>query len=280
MNCDALQKPFLIIEAGKNNKHYWSELLASRELFFFLTWRDVLILYKQTAIGILWSFIRPALMMAVFTVVFGRLANLPSPGNAPYALMVLAGLLPWQLFSQAIQNSSESLIRNTAIISKIYFPRLLIPLSTIFATLIDFVIALVFYLLLVLYYQHLPDWRILTMPFFLLLALLTATGIGLITSALNVYYRDFKHIIPFLLQIGLYASPVGFSSAIIPKKWHLVYALNPMASVIEGFRWSLLGENNALSLPGLLTSTTVMLLLLVCGIRLFRKMENTFADKL
>lgn len=268
----------LIIEAGRTEKHYWADLWRYRELFYILSWRDIAVRYKQTVIGILWAVLRPLLTMLVFTVIFGKLAKLPSDGNAPYALMVFAAMLPWQFFATSVSESSNSLIGNTQLITKVYFPRVIIPISSVITSFIDFLISFAILIILMVYFQFAPNWNILFLPIFLLIAFLTAAGIGLYITALNVKYRDFRYIIPFLVQFGLYISPVGFSSSIIPEKYRLLYSLNPMVGVIDGFRWAILGGESTIYLPGFLMSIGVMLFFLILGIRKFRKMEKTFAD--
>ena len=270
----------LIIQAGKQNSRYFADLWRFRELFFFLTWKDILVRYKQTVVGVLWSVLRPLLTMLTFTLVFGKFGKMPTEGTAPYALMVFAALLPWQLFSNAIGESSNSLIANADIISKIYFPRIILPISSIMTAVVDFAIAFALYLFLMLWYHVVPGWQILLIPFFTLLALLTAVGGGLIVAALNVSYRDFRYIVPFIVQFGLYVSPVGFSSRVVPDAWRLVYSLNPMVGVIDGFRWCLLGEDVAFYWPGFALSVGVTTVLLVAGYKLFRSMEVGFADKI
>lgn len=272
--------PTLVINSQPGAGHYWTELWRYRELFVFLTLRDVLVRYKQTVIGILWSVLRPLLTMAVFTLVFGRIAQMPTEGSAPYALMVFAALLPWQMFANAVQESSNSLVTNADMISKVYFPRMIVPLSAVMTAIVDFLIAFVLFLLMMLAYGLVPGWQVLLLPFFLLLALGTAVGAGLVISALNVSFRDFRYIIPFIVQIGLYVSPVGFSSSAVPEGWRFVYALNPMVGVIDGFRWCLLGSDVAFYWPGLVASVAVTGLLLVAGFVVFRKTERTFADKI
>ena len=268
----------LIIEPGKASKQYWLDLWRFRELFLILSWRDISVRYKQTIIGILWAFIRPLLSMVVFTVVFGKIAKLPSEGSAPYAIMVFAAMLPWQFFASAVQESSNSLIGNSQLISKVYFPRLIIPSSSIITGLIDFAISFVVLLLLMVFYQFPPTWNMLLLPIFLLIALATALGLGLFITSLNVKFRDFRYVIPFIIQFGFYISPVGFSSSVIPDKYRLWYSLNPMVGVIEGFRWAILGEGSQPYWPGFMLSLGVMLFFLWLGIRTFRKMEQTFAD--
>lgn len=268
----------LVIEPGRAEKNYWLDLWRYRELFLILAWRDVSVRYKQTIIGILWAFIRPLLTMVVFTVIFGRIAKLPSDGNAPYPLMVFAAMLPWTLFANALSESSNSLINNANLIGKVYFPRLIIPAATLVTAFIDFLISFTILLGMMVWYQFLPDWPILLLPAFIILALLASLGPGLWITALNVKYRDFRYVIPFVVQFGLYVSPVGFSSGVIPERWRLLYSLNPLVGVIDGFRWCLLGGNSPLYLPGFLLGLVVIALFLWLGISRFRKTEKTFAD--
>jgi lipopolysaccharide transport system permease protein len=267
----------IVIEPGRTELHYWKDLWRYRELFFFLSWRDILVRYKQTVIGIAWSVIRPLLTMIVFTVVFGTLANLPS-GGVPYPIMVFAALLPWQFFANSLSESSNSLVGNAHLISKIYFPRLIIPTSAMITSFVDFLISGVILVLLMLWYQFIPDWRILVLPAFILLAFAASMGCGLWLTALNVKYRDFRYIIQFIVQFGLYISPVGFSSSIVPEKWRLLYSLNPMVGVIDGFRWAILGGDFEIYWPGFFLSVALVTLILVTGIIYFRKTEKTFAD--
>ena len=215
----------LIIEAGRAEKHYWADLWRYRELFYILSWRDITVRYKQTVIGVLWAILRPLLTMIVFTVIFSKLAKLPSDGNVPYAIMVYAAMLPWQFFSSSVSESSNSLVDNTQLITKIYFPRIIIPISSVVTSFIDFLVSFAILILLMIYYQFAPSWNIIFLPVFLLIAFLTATGVGLYITALNVKYRDFRYIVPFIVQFGLYISPVGFSSNIIPEKFRLLYSL-------------------------------------------------------
>jgi len=267
----------IVIEAGRGARRYWSDLWLYRELLYFLAWRDIVVRYKQTAIGVAWALLQPLLLMIILTFVFGRLAKLPS-GNIPYSLLVLCGLLPWFFFSQAFSNASSSLIGNANMVSRIYFPRMLIPLSAVVVCLVDFGITFGLLILFALVSGVLPDWRVIALPGFLLLAIATAVGAGLWIAALNVKYRDFRYVVPFLVQIGMYISPVGFNSVLVPDKWRIVYALNPMVGVIDGFRWSLLGGRTELFLPGLFLSVLLSLALLVSGIAYFRSTERYFAD--
>jgi lipopolysaccharide transport system permease protein len=266
-----------VIEAGRTERHYWMDLWRYRELFYFLAWRDVLVRNKQTVIGIAWALIRPLLTMLVFTIVFGKWAKLPS-GGFPYPIVVFSGLLPWQFFSTALSESSNSLIANSNLVSKIYFPRLVVPASAVITSLVDFLISGVFLIALMAWYRVVPDWRLIAMPLFTLLAFMAAIGPGLWLSALNVKYRDFRYIVPFLVQFGLYISPVGFSSGVVPESWRLAYYLNPMAGVIDGFRWCVLGANAALYLPGLFVCCLMVGLVALTGIWYFRKTERAFAD--
>lgn len=267
----------LIIEAGRAERHYWRDLWRYRELFLFLAWRDILVRYKQTLIGLAWALLRPFLTMLVFTLVFSKLAKLPSEG-VPYPILVFAALLPWQFFANAFSEAGNSLINNANMISKVYFPRLVVPASAVIVSFVDFLISGMILIGLMLWYGFAPDWRILTLPLFILIAFAAAMGAGLWTAALNVKYRDFRYIIPFVVQLGLYVSPVGFSSTIVPEQWRLLYSINPMVGVIDGFRWAILGGNTQLYWPGFLLSLSLVAVILVTGIVYFRKTEKTFAD--
>jgi lipopolysaccharide transport system permease protein len=266
----------LVLEPGRSSRNDLADLWRYRELLGFLAWRDVKIRYKQTTLGVLWALIQPAVTLAVFTFIFGKLAAMPA-GAAPYPLLVLCGLLPWQLFAAAFTNASGSLVANSHLISKIYFPRLIIPLSSVAVAVIDFCVVLVLLAILFAWFNFLPDWRIVFLPLFLLLALLTAIGTGLWLTALTVKYRDFRFVVPFLLQIGLFLSPVGFSSTNIPN-WRLIYSFNPMVGAIDGFRWSLLRGEPALEPLNLAISIGTMLFLLWSGLWYFRRTERSFAD--
>jgi lipopolysaccharide transport system permease protein len=267
----------LVIEAGHSERQYWRDLWRYRELFYFLAWRDILVRYKQTAIGIAWALIRPFLTMVVFTVVFGNIAKLPS-GGVPYPILVFAAMLPWQFFANSLTECSNSLVTNANLISKVYFPRLIVPTSAVIVSFVDFMISGMILLGLMAWYNFVPSWRILTLPVFILIAFAAAIGAGLWFAALNVEYRDFRYVVPFIVQFGLYISPVGFSSSIVPPQWRLLYSLNPMVSVIDGFRWAILGGESKLDLPGFTLSLGIVTFLLVTGIWYFRKMERTFAD--
>lgn len=267
----------LIIKAGRTENQYWKDLWRYRELFYFLAWRDIIVRYKQTVIGIAWALIRPFLTMIVFTVVFGNLAKLPSEG-APYPILVFAAMLPWQFFANALAECSNSLINNSNLISKVYFPRLIVPASAVIVSFVDFMISGIILLVLMAWYNFVPDWRILTLPLFTIIAFAASIGAGLWLAALNVEYRDFRYIVPFIVQFGLYISPVGFSSSIVPEKWRLLYSLNPMVGVIDGFRWAILAGESQIYWPGFTLSLALVILLFTSGIWYFRKMERKFAD--
>ena len=271
-----------ILEAGRAEKNYWRDLWRYRELFQVLAWRDLSVRYKQTVIGVAWAVVRPVLTMLVFTFVFGTVANLKSHGTAPYALMVFAGLLPWQFFSTALTDSSNSLTTNANLISKVYFPRLIVPTATIVVAFVDFAISFVLLLGMMVIYQFVPPWQIIFIPVFIVLCFLTSLGPGLWITSLNVKYRDFRYVIPFIIQFGLYLTPVGFTKEVIlakiPENLHFVYNMNPMVGVIDGFRWCILGGPPPFLEPAFLIGIGVTIFLLWLGIRQFRKMEKTFAD--
>jgi len=266
-----------IIEPGRVEKNYWRDLWRYRELFQVLAWRDVAVRYKQTIIGVMWAVIRPLLTMVILTVVFGRIAKLPSEG-VPYPLMVLAGMLPWTFFSTALSDASNSLIANSNLITKVYFPRLIVPTATVAAAFVDFAVSCGLLAVVMVWYHFVPSWRIVLLPVLAMLAILASLGPGLWVTALNVKYRDFRYVIPFVVQFGLYVSPVAFSSSIVPAKWRLLYSVNPLVGVIDGFRYCILGRKNDMYWPGATLSLAVILVLLWLGIRQFRKMERTFAD--
>ena len=268
----------IVIEPGRRERHYWLDLWRYRELFRVLAWRDLAVRYKQTVIGVLWALIRPLLTMLIFTIIFGQIARLPPDGTAPYPLMVFAGILPWTFFSSGLSEASNSLINNANLISKVYFPRLIVPMATVVVAFVDFLISFFILVLLMAWYHFLPDWRILVLPIFVLLAFFASVGPALWITALNVKYRDFRYLIPFIVQFGLYVSPVGFSSNVVPEQWRLLYSLNPMVGVIDGFRWCILGGQSELYAPGLAISIVVIAFFLWFGIDRFRKMERSFAD--
>ena len=270
-------KQEFIIEAGRTEQQYWKDLWRYRELFYFLAWRDILVRYKQTAIGMAWALIRPFLTMVVFSIVFGQLAKLPSQG-VPYPILVFTAMLPWQFFANSLSECSNSLITNSNLISKVYFPRLIVPTSAVVVSFVDFLVSGMILLGLMAWYNFVPSWRILTLPLFIGVAFAASIGVGLWLASLNVQYRDFRYIVPFIVQFGLYISPVGFSSSVVPEKWRLLYSLNPIVGVIDGFRWAILGGESYLYLPGFVLSLGLVALLFFSGIWYFRKMERKFAD--
>lgn len=274
-----LQADFdVIIEPGGNGAGYWRELWNYRGLFYFMAWRDILVRYKQTVFGISWCLIRPLVAMVVFSIVFGKIANLPSEGNAPYPVLVFVALLPWQLFSNALNETSNSLVTNANMLSKVYFPRLVIPASAVIVSLIDFLVSAVVLALMMVWYGFAPSWRLLTVPLFLMLLVTMTIGVGAWLAALNVRYRDFRHVVPFMVQFGMFVSPVGFSSSVIPEKWRLLYSLNPMVGVIDGFRWAILGDQTTMNWRAVIFAAVAASLLFALGIAYFRKTERTFAD--
>jgi len=268
----------IVIEPGRHERNYWADLWRYRELFRVLAWRDLAVRYKQTVIGVAWAVLRPLITMLVFTVIFGRIAKLPSEGTAPYPLMVFAGMLPWSFFSTGLSEASNSLVNNANLISKVYFPRLIVPVATVVVAFVDFLITFSMLIVLMVWYQYPPGWRMLVLPAFTMLAFLASIGPALWITALNVKYRDFRYVIPFIVQFGLYVSPVGFSSSVIPEEWRFVYSLNPMVGVIDGFRWCILGGQSPLHLPDLAVSAAVAAFFLWFGIHRFRKTERSFAD--
>jgi lipopolysaccharide transport system permease protein len=267
-----------VIEAGRSERHYWRDLWRYRELFRVLAWRDLAVRYKQTVIGVLWAIVRPFLTMLVFTIIFGRIARLPTDGNAPYALMVFAGILPWTFFSTGLSEASNSLINNANLISKVYFPRLIVPTATVVVAFVDFLISFCIMVMLMVWYRFWPNWHIIVLPAFAFLVFLASIGPALWITSLNVKYRDFRYVIPFIVQFGLYVSPVGFSSSVVPAQWRVLYSLNPMVGVIDGFRWCLLGQATDLFLPGIVSSVAVTVFFLWFGVYRFRKTERIFAD--
>jgi lipopolysaccharide transport system permease protein len=268
----------LIIEPGRVFKNYWRDLWRYRELFYFLAWRDILVRYKQTVIGIAWALIRPFLIMVVFTLVFNKVAKLAAPGSVPYPLLVFAAMLPWQFFSTALSESSNSLIGNANLISKVYFPRLIVPAGSVITSFVDFLITMALMAVMMVWFGFLPDWRVVTLPLFTALAFGAALGAGLWLCALNVKYRDFRYVIPFIVQFGLYVSPVGFASDKIPETWRLLYSCNPMVGIIDGFRWALLRGETPLAASALLASLLITSVLCLTGMWYFRRTEETFAD--
>jgi lipopolysaccharide transport system permease protein len=268
----------VVIEAGQTERHYWRDLWTYRELFYILSWRDIKVRYKQTVIGASWAVIRPLLTMIIFTVLFNIVGKVPPGVKAPYALMVYAGLLPWTFFATALSESSNSLITNSNLISKVYFPRMIVPTASVITSLVDFVISFVLIFALYAYYKYLPDWHIFIMPFFLILAFISSIGVGLFVTALNVKYRDFRYIVPFIVQFGMYVSPVVINTSLVPERWKYPFALNPMVGVIDGFRWCLLRGSQELRWDLIAISSSVSFFFLWLGVRQFRNMEKSFAD--
>jgi lipopolysaccharide transport system permease protein len=281
-NLESTAERILVIEAGKTERQYWRDLWQYRELFFFLAWRDVLVRYKQTAIGIAWSVIRPMLTMLVMTYTFGRVAHLNTPPGVPYSLLVFAGMLPWLFFANALSESSSSLVTNSNVVTKVYFPRIIVPTSTTLAALIDFAITLALMLLLMAYYRFAPSIHIVFLLLLVPLAVVASMGPGLLMSAMNVKYRDFRYIIPFVTQFGLLISPVGFTSSVVLDKLspplQIIYSLNPMLSVIDGFRWCILGNSFPINPESFTISVCSNIALLWLGVNYFRKFERSFAD--
>jgi lipopolysaccharide transport system permease protein len=269
---------WLVLEPNRIEKQYWKDLWRYRELFAILAWRDITVRYKQTFIGVAWALIRPFLTMVVFTVIFGKVAKLPSQADAPYPILVFAGMLPWQFFSAALSSCSESLISNANLLTKVYFPRLIVPAAAVITSFVDFLISFAILAGLMVWFQWWPSWRLLTLPLWVAITFAASMGAGLWLASLNVQYRDFRYVVPFLVQFGLYVSPVGFSSAVIPEKWQLLYALNPMVGVIEGFRWAIIGKGAAINQAGFWLSMGIVALLAITGVRQFRRMEKRFAD--
>lgn len=270
----------LLIEPGRSKSNYWRDLWHYRELFQVLAWRDLAVHYRQTIIGVLWAVIRPLLAMIILSLVFGSLAKLPSDGNTPYPLFVFAGILPWSFFSTALSDAANSLItgENVKLISKVYFPRLIVPAAAVIVGLVDLSINIILFFGLMVWYGAVVNTRVLLLPVFVVICFLTSFGFGTWIAALNVKYRDFRYVVPFILQVGIYASPVGFSSKIVPSDWRLVYSLNPLVGIIDGFRWCLLGDEVQIYWPGVILSVSVTLVTLWVGVRAFRKLERSFAD--
>jgi len=281
-NTEEETKECLVIEPGGADRVYWQDLWHYRELFYVLAWRDLSVRYKQTVIGVAWAILQPLLTMLVMTVVFGLVARLPSEGNAPYALLVFAGMLPWQFFSTALSAASQSMLGSANLISKVYFPRMIVPASAVITSFVDLLIGFVILLGVMAWYQFWPGWRMIVLPLFMVLAFVASLGPGLLLTALNVKYRDFRYVIPFFVQFGLYVSPVGYSSSIIRERFgaaaFAVYSLNPMVGVIDGFRWAILGQQATIQLSALLISSAVIALLMVTGVWYFRRTERSFAD--
>lgn len=268
----------LVLETGRTERNYWSDLWHYRELFAILAWRDIAVRYKQTIVGIAWAIVRPLLTMIVFTVVFGKLARLASDGDVPYPILVFAGMLPWFLFSSVLSEASNSLISNAHLISKVYFPRMIVPVSAGVVAVVDFLVNLAILFCLMAWYRYLPNWHLALLPLFILFAVLASLGPALFISALNVRYRDMRYVIPFVIQFGLYVSPVGFSSEVVPENLRFWYSLNPVVGIIDGFRWCLLGDASRIYVPGLLASLSTTAIMFWIGMKYFRGTERTFAD--
>ena len=266
----------VVLEPNKAQRQYWIDIWRYRELFYFLAWRDILVRYKQTVVGVAWAVLRPLLTMLILTFVFGYLAGMES--EVPYPILVMCAMLPWQFFATAMSESGQSLVRNASMVSKVYFPRLIVPASSVITSLVDFSISAVILGLVMLYYQFVPGWEIIFLPFLVALAFGAAFGIGVWVSALMVRFRDFRFIIPFVVQFGLYISPVGFASNVVPDQWRLLYSINPMVGVIDGFRWAVLGGEHTVYMPGLVMSVCLVSVMIYTGIWFFRKTEKTFAD--
>jgi lipopolysaccharide transport system permease protein len=276
-NQKGIQK-WLILEPKRIEKEYWKDLWRYRELFAILAWRDIAVRYKQTAIGVTWAFIRPVLSMLVFTVIFGKLAKLPTDGDAPYAIMVFAAMLPWQFFSSALGSVSGTFITGAGLFRKVYFPRLIAPAAAVITSMVDFVISFLILLVLMIWYGYMPSWRLLTLPFWLLVVFSFSMGLGLLIASWMVRYRDMGFIVPFFLQIGQYISPVAYSTSIIPNEWRFIYGLNPMVGVIEGFRWAILGKSAVVDKTSMCISLLSVSILLIVGFQRFRSTEKTFVD--
>ena len=268
----------LVIEAGRGERHYWVDLWRYRELLYFLSWRDVLVRYKQTGLGVAWALLRPLLQIVVLTAVFHHFAKLDAPGKAPYVLLVCAAQLPWQFFANALSESSNSLLGGASIVTKVYFPRLIVPASAVIVALMDFLISFAILVGIMAWYRIVPTWRFLALPPLALITLAAALGGGLWLAALTVKYRDFRYVVPFLVQFGLYVSPVGFDSSVVPPRWKLIYSLNPMVGVIDGFRWAVLGGVSTVSVASVMLSLVLVGCLVASGVWYFRRMERSFAD--
>lgn len=272
-----LTQPEVLIRPGVAQRDYWRDLWAKRELIYFLAWRDVIVKYKQTIVGILWVLIRPIFTLLVFTLVFGKIAALPS-SNVPYALLVFSGLMPWLFFAAAVTEVSNSVQTNAALVGKIYFPRLIITIAVLLVCFIDYAVSCLLIVVVALWTGVPPDWRILYLPALTLWVAAFGYGVGLCGAALNVRYRDFRHLIPFALQLGVYVSPVAYSAHLVPEKWRWLYSLNPMTGIIDGFRWAILGQHFDVYVPGMVFSIAATVVILGLGLYWFRKVERQFVD--
>jgi lipopolysaccharide transport system permease protein len=271
-------EPVIVLEAGRAERNYWADLWRYRELFAILAWRDLAVRYKQTVIGVAWAVIRPLLTTVIFTLAATKVAHLQSDGDAPYTLLVFAGVIPWTLFASILADASASLVMNANLVSKVYFPRVIVPTATIAVALVDLGVTLILFFGLMAILGYAPDWRVVVLPVFVLMAVLVSLGPALLLTALNVKYRDFRYIIPFIVQFGVYVSPVMFSSSKVGPAWRLIYSANPVVAVIDGFRWCLLRGQTELYWPGQALGLAVMALMLVAGVAYFRATERSFAD--
>ena len=270
------EEKVLVIEANRTGMLYLRDFWNYRELFFTLAWRDIVVRYKQTIVGILWTILRPLATMVVFTVIFGKIAKLPSDAGVPYVLMVFGGMLPWQFISGTITTGCDALVGNAALISKVYFPRIIIPTARIIMSLVELLINAVLFALLFIWFRCAPSWNIYFLPLFLMIAVLLALGVTYFTSALNVKYRDFQYVVPFVVQLGLYISPIGFSSSVVPEKWRMLYACNPVVGIVDGIRWCLF--DSPLMVESVICAAIISVLVFLFGIWFFRKVESGFAD--
>ena len=266
----------LVIEANRTGMLYLRDFWNYRELFFTLAWRDIVVRYKQTIVGILWTILRPLATMIIFTFVFGKIAKLPSDAGVPYVLMVFGGMLPWQFISGTITLGSDALVGNRGLISKVYFPRIIIPTARTITALVELLINALLFMLLFIWYFYVPSWHIVFLPLFLLMAVLLALGTTYFISSLNVKYRDFQYVVPFIVQLGLYISPIGFSSSVVPEKWRLLYACNPVVGIVDGIRWCLF--NSPLMTESVIAAAMISILIFLFGVWFFRKTESEFAD--
>ena len=270
------EEKVLIIEANRTGMLYLRDFWNYRELFFTLAWRDIVVRYKQTIVGILWTILRPLATMVIFTVVFGKIAKLPSDAGVPYVLMVFGGMLPWQFISGTITMGSDTLVGNRGLISKVYFPRIIIPTARTIMSLVELLINAFLFVLLFIWYRYMPNWHVVFLPVFLLMAVLLALGVTYFISSLNVKYRDFQYVVPFIVQLGLYISPIGFSSAVVPEKWRLLYACNPVVGIVDGIRWCLF--DSPLMMESVIAAAVISVAFFLLGIWFFRKTESEFAD--
>ncbi len=270
------EEKVLVIEANRTGMLYLRDFWNYRELFFTLAWRDIVVRYKQTIVGILWTILRPLATMVIFTFVFGKIAKLPSDAGVPYVLMVFGGMLPWQFISGTITTGCDALVGNQALISKVYFPRIIIPTARIIMALVELLINAVLFAVLFAWFRYVPSWHIVFLPVFLLMAVLLALGVTYFISSLNVKYRDFQYVVPFIVQLGLYISPIGFSSSVVPEKWRQIYALNPVVGIVDGIRWCLF--ESPLMTEAVTAAAVISILFFLFGVWFFRKMETEFAD--